>query len=621
MAQSSNLRLTSNLIGSDARVFKILNTSFAAGLKGTAQIVCKEWQHALHIPAVRLWAYNSMLDELDLIAVSGEPQFEHCFKKASNRLPSNSYAGTAIRAGRVVRCVNPASEPDSIQDSVLTDILGQLPHIICVPVISVDINPAGITPPFRGAIDIHIADVNSIVEPEEWLLFLGEMSAVALRSAHCFERNSITQRLSRLALDVLNPTDTSRLNARKDFYLKSVKQVLLGAANAQCLSIFEAEESRDALYCVATTGLENVEDLNHWVSYRKDDGATWAVFESGEPELVRSVQKDPVYQINFPERRTLPGSLDFDPALFVPLPGHSQANPIGVIRIVERTCYVNGERLQNFSDHDLDLIRNIANQISPYLQMIRLQAAVELFVERSVHQVTQPLQGVIGYSSNLLDGLYDADPATIDMKLRYIRQMSLAAIRMLRNISWADKVNDFNFLKNVVKVPFRLAYYFLDRVKDMQPIRANERISVKLHNASEMAHWGDFWADDRYFDQVVQNLLHNAVKYSYPRTSAEVRLLRHGKDLRIQIASTGIPIQDGETALIFEDRERGEWASRYDQQGTGQGLYIARQIMRGFGGDVTLLRRDSDPSVSPPPGYPTAQRSTFEILYPGAFCS
>ena len=601
-------------------------------VREVAQKVCSIWRDWLKVPAVRLWAFNNEFDELNLLYACFDEQYEKQFEKSSNRLSSSSIGASAIANREIIRAENPRLNPEWDEDVGLTELLEELPHLICIPIISPDVeqdNPK--KPRFLGLIDLHVKDIASIDnhvkdislvdQPDSRLLFLGTVTATALLRARSYERYEIIKQLNQMAIELVNPRDLRRLSERKDDYLTNVKDVILRAVNARCVSIFEADESRDIIRCVATTGIQGEKDFQKTVFYRADGGLAWKVFETGNYTVLRSVNSthQPEYKDKFCEERTLPPVEGHNPHLIFPLPGQTPEATTGVIRVVERTCSIYKNKLQNFSTHDVDLIKLIAHQVSPALQMIRMQAHRELFVERTAHQVIQPLQGVIAYSSNILGGLYEDDQDKKKKKLQYIRQMARAAVGMMRSTMWAARVTDFSFLSQIDREPIKLTEYFIERIIDLQPIREHEGIRVSFVNPEEADSWGTFLVDEQFFEQVVQNLLHNAVKYSYPRTKVELKVERSGKDLGVLISSTGVPIVSSEKDRIFNDRERGTTASRYDPQGTGQGLYIARQIMRGFGGNVILASSVEDRKVSPPYGFPAAQKSTFLITYPEAF--
>lgn len=585
-----------------------------------AQSLCQIWREWLQVPAMRLWIFNSEFQQLDLLYVCCEPSYTSCFEESGNRLSSNSVGALAINRKTVIRVQEPTSMQEWSRDSGLTELLRKLPQLICVPIISADHLPDDPAKPrFIGLIDLHVGNVDNVQQPDDRLLFVGSMTAAAFLRARSYERYKIIQELNKIAIDLVNPTDRSRLEERKDAYLEKVKQVILNAVQANCLSIFEADESRDLIRCVATTGIEGHDEFKKTVYYREVDGLTWNVFATGKHKLVANIHECPEYKGRFKEKRSLPVPPDHDPLLVFPLPGQTPVGATGAIRVVERTCSVNKNRLQNFSDHDVDLIKLITHQVSPNLQMIRMQAHRDLFVERTAHQVTQPLQGVIAYASNILDGLYKNDPDKLRQKFLYVRQMARAAAGMMRSAAWASGITDFSFLEQIERHPEKLTRYFIDRIIDLQPLREHDEIQVRLSNTEEADQWGNFLVDEQFLDQAVQNLLHNAVKYSYPNTIVWLKVFRTGKELKVWITSTGVPIDLSEPDRIFWDRERGRLASRYDQQGTGQGLYLARQILRGFGGDVELLPPKEDRRATPPIGFPTAQRCTFQIRYPEAF--
>jgi len=253
------------------------------------------------------------------------------------------------------------------------------------------------------------------------------------------------------------------------------------------------------------------------------------------------------------------------------------------------------------------------------MQMIKLQDHRETFIQRTSHQVNQPLQGVIAYSSNLLDGIYDNEPDKKAQKLRYIRQMARAAAGMMRSNVWVSGVTDFSHLTGIMRTERKVAEFFIERLIDLQPIRANDGIRIQLTDEDKVDTLGNFLVDEVFFEQVVQNLLHNAVKYSYPRTVITLRVDRVADSLLVWVESIGVPIPASEQERIFFDRERGSVASAYDPIGTGQGLYIARRIMRGFGGDVSLEPSEIINGVRPPKNFPDPSRTTFKISYPDAF--
>ncbi|PXF58429.1 MAG: hypothetical protein C4B58_06900 [Deltaproteobacteria bacterium] len=390
--------------------------------------------------------------------------------------------------------------------------------------------------------------------------------------------------------------------------------------HANGLSIFEADESYELIRCSATTGLQGDPPLPH-VVYRAGDGVTGTVFKTNKPVLYANVRKTKTFQGLSEEKRSIDPTKDRDPFVAVPIPGPKKNQASGVIRALERTCHVNPRLLQNFSSFDLDILRLIATQVSPIFQMIKLQSYRERFVERTAHQLIQPLQGVVAYSSNIVDGVYgSAELEKIDEKLRYIRAMARSAASMMRSCMWASGITDFSFLRNIGRSQKPLNRWIIERIIDLQPIRMHEDIKIRYLDDENIEDSVQFAVDDLYFEQALQNVLHNAVKDSYPNTTVKVHAFKQARSLEVIIQSTGIPILPQERQRIFKDRQRGTTAEKYDKIGTGQDLYIAKRIMKGFRGDVVLAEKPwADNSVTPPKGFPKAQVNEFILTLPEAF--
>jgi len=116
-------------------------------------------------------------------------------------------------------------------------------------------------------------------------------------------------------------------------------------------------------------------------------------------------------------------------------------------------------------------------------------------------------------------------------------------------------------------------------------------------------------ADPAALEQVVVNLLDNAVKYSDTLRDITVRIRAHGTHAVVEVADRGVGIAPGDQARIFERFYRGAEASR--RRGFGLGLPIVRELVHAHGGCVEVsstlgvgstfrvtLPREPDPSPS-----------------------
>jgi signal transduction histidine kinase len=100
-------------------------------------------------------------------------------------------------------------------------------------------------------------------------------------------------------------------------------------------------------------------------------------------------------------------------------------------------------------------------------------------------------------------------------------------------------------------------------------------------------------ADPTLLDQLLWNLLDNALKFSPPGGTVAVAFRRHGGRLRISVRDDGPGIAEADLERIFERFYRADPArtASTGPGGTGLGLSIVRAIADVHGGTVTAANR------------------------------
>ena len=86
-------------------------------------------------------------------------------------------------------------------------------------------------------------------------------------------------------------------------------------------------------------------------------------------------------------------------------------------------------------------------------------------------------------------------------------------------------------------------------------------------------------------EQVLVNLIHNAVKFSPPDSSVVVSVRREADEVTASVADRGIGISAADLPRIFERFYKAD-RSRTSGGGTGLGLAIARHVVEGHGGRI-----------------------------------
>jgi signal transduction histidine kinase len=133
-----------------------------------------------------------------------------------------------------------------------------------------------------------------------------------------------------------------------------------------------------------------------------------------------------------------------------------------------------------------------------------------------------------------------------------------------------------------------------------QNIRMSDLVRDTIHKLTPMAQKrqqiiqadiqdeGEMYADGIKLQQVVYNLMENAVKYTPPGGRIQVRLFKTGKDVNITVSDNGPGIPKDDQPHIFDRFYRVDKARSRETGGTGLGLSIVKQIVLLHGGNVTV---------------------------------
>jgi two-component system phosphate regulon sensor histidine kinase PhoR len=108
--------------------------------------------------------------------------------------------------------------------------------------------------------------------------------------------------------------------------------------------------------------------------------------------------------------------------------------------------------------------------------------------------------------------------------------------------------------------------------------------------------------DSERMEQVLINLIHNAIKFTPAGGRIDVRVSQAGRETTIEVADTGIGIPAEELERLFERFYKSDRARH--SEGTGLGLAIAKHIVQAHGGTIAVESEEG-------------HGSTFRIILPG----
>lgn len=214
----------------------------------------------------------------------------------------------------------------------------------------------------------------------------------------------------------------------------------------------------------------------------------------------------------------------------------------------------------------------------------RLEHQRREFVANVSHELRTPLTTIKSYVEALVDGA--AEDA--ELSNRFLRVTMAETERMIRLVNDLLQLSRFDsqgirLHKKEIDIG-RLLKYAADRFA-MQS--EQQEISLALDIPQVVPH---IWADPDALNQVLDNLISNAIKYT-PEGGA-IRLGLHlnwgQKRIYVNVSDTGIGIPKRDLKRIFERFYRVDKARSRSQGGTGLGLAIAQELVHAHGGEIGI---------------------------------
>jgi two-component system phosphate regulon sensor histidine kinase PhoR len=116
----------------------------------------------------------------------------------------------------------------------------------------------------------------------------------------------------------------------------------------------------------------------------------------------------------------------------------------------------------------------------------------------------------------------------------------------------------------------------------------NQKIKEKGHTVEIQAKITTVQADRSRLEQVLVNILDNAIKYTPENGKILINWVKDGKWVALKVTDNGPGIPHEHHARLFERFYRVDKARSREQGGTGLGLAIVKHIMQGHGGTVAV---------------------------------
>ncbi|WP_243374723.1 ATP-binding protein [Geotalea sp. SG265] len=230
---------------------------------------------------------------------------------------------------------------------------------------------------------------------------------------------------------------------------------------------------------------------------------------------------------------------------------------------------------------DGDRLTGVVAVFHDITDLKKLAATRRDFVANVSHELRTPVSVIQGYAETLLGGALESDP---DRARRFIQVIHNHGERLSSLIADLLALSELESGKVLLDPrPLSLKSAVKQAVTLLSQKAADKGIGL---DAETIGDRHMVLADKGKLDQVLVNLLDNAIKYTPDNGTVTVTAEDDGEMLKISVTDTGLGIPAKDLPRIFERFYRVDEARSRDKGGTGLGLSIVKHIVQSHGGTI-----------------------------------
>lgn len=230
----------------------------------------------------------------------------------------------------------------------------------------------------------------------------------------------------------------------------------------------------------------------------------------------------------------------------------------------------------------IESFASVAQKVESTLERDRLVAQMKSdFISTTAHQLRTPLSGINWALGALLsegDKLTPEHRTLVERALEKDKEL-IALVGTLLNVASIEE-GKFGYHREPVSLKGELQ----KTLEEEKP--GAERLNIKLKLEVSDDAVPEIHADRERIRWVIRNLIENALRYSDAGSEIVVSLKQDPKQLTVSVKDSGIGIPDKDRPFIFQKFFRSEIAQKKQNEGSGLGLFIAKNIVNAHGGRI-----------------------------------
>lgn len=212
----------------------------------------------------------------------------------------------------------------------------------------------------------------------------------------------------------------------------------------------------------------------------------------------------------------------------------------------------------------------------------KLDQAKSEFISIASHQLRTPLTAVKGFISLIMEGTYGLVVNDVQTVLNKVYIANEHLIKLVEDLLSISRIESGKMKYQLQKCDFS---EMAKDVTDMFIIKAKEKnLDLHFESASGIQQ---IIMDSGKIREVVTNLVDNAIKYTN-EGFVKVSVQASSYGIRLTVSDSGVGINPNDLPFLFEKFSRGNDTAKTHVEGTGLGLYVAKNLVEAHGGRIWI---------------------------------
>lgn len=223
--------------------------------------------------------------------------------------------------------------------------------------------------------------------------------------------------------------------------------------------------------------------------------------------------------------------------------------------------------------------------VSDLSELRHLESVRQEFVANASHELKTPLASISACVETLIDGASE-DPEACRHFLGIVSEQAARLARLVQDLLTLTRLE--SAAQELELEPVSLAEV-VETVRQRHTQNANrKRIELRFGPGPEGV---TLFAETEAVEQILDNLLDNAIKYTNDEGTVELRWRIDNDFCVVDVEDTGIGIPQTQLSRVFERFYRVDRARSRELGGTGLGLSIVKHMAQAIGGTVSVTSR------------------------------